>query len=259
MPRISQLPAAGSLSSNDLLVIVSGSANYKIEANDLNLSVMNNDAGFITGVNWNQIGGVQGSIGLSGFTNDAGFVSSGTNISIFNNNSGFITGVSWNEIGGTQSDVQISGFSNNAGYATGGDIRWNNIQGTQSDIGLGAFSNNAGFINCADVDGCFTNPDGFISGVNWNEIGGTQSDVGLSGFNNDAGFITSISGQNLSSASNDAGFITCDNVNACFSNPDGFITDTYTPVDAANWSPQPTTIANALDQLALRVYNIENP
>jgi len=67
------------------------------------VSGFTNDSGFITGVDWTELGGSQSSINLSGFTND----------------SGFITGIDWDQIGGDQTDVLVSGFTNDSGFITG--------------------------------------------------------------------------------------------------------------------------------------------
>jgi len=42
----------------------------------INLSGFTNDSGFITGVDWGDIGGSQSDINISGFTNDAGYLTS---------------------------------------------------------------------------------------------------------------------------------------------------------------------------------------
>jgi hypothetical protein len=225
MPKISQLPEASSIASGDIMTVISGGTNYKIQVQNVNLSALNNDAGFITGVDWNQIGGTQSNVNVGSFANDAGYISniSGQSLSSANNDAGFLTNISgqslssanndagfassgsirWENLGGLQSNINISGFNNNSGYISSypttlssytndtnfiTGVDWNQIGGSQSSVGLSGFNNDASFITCGDVDGCFSNPNSYISGVAWNEIGGTQNSVGLSGFNNDAGF-----------------------------------------------------------------------
>src|SRR5210317_310321 len=73
----------------------------------------NNTYGFITGVDWNEIGGTQDSINISGFTNDSGFT---TNI-------GDITGVTAGTNltgGGTSGTVTINMATGGAGARTYG-------------------------------------------------------------------------------------------------------------------------------------------
>lgn len=97
-----------------------------------------NPSNFISGLNWNQIGGSQSLVDISGFNNDAQY----------------ITGVTWLQITGTQSNIGLSGFNNNAGFITG--INWNELGGNQSDIELGGFSNTAGFITNAALSNYVT-------------------------------------------------------------------------------------------------------
>gem|GEM_PF-3531284 len=50
--------------------------NYLTSLSGLNISTLTNDSGYITGLNWNQIGGSQSNINNSGFNNDAGYITS---------------------------------------------------------------------------------------------------------------------------------------------------------------------------------------
>ena len=110
----------------------------------INWSAFPNTQGYITHVNWMDIGGLQSGIDLSGFTNDSAFISginwtqigglqSGINLSGFTNDSSFISGINWSQIGGLQSAVNISGFTNDSLYispnnsnASGGILYYHN-------------------------------------------------------------------------------------------------------------------------------------
>lgn len=89
---------------------------------------------------WNDIGGDQSIINISGFNNDAGYLDAlpshdhdiryytKTNLQTngqayvhwenITNAPSFITGIDWSDIGGTQSSIDVSGFNNDAGYLT---------------------------------------------------------------------------------------------------------------------------------------------
>ncbi len=56
------------------------------------ISELNNDAGYITSVAWDEIGGNQTDIDLNGFSNTDNFLKSGDNISELDNDSGYLTG-----------------------------------------------------------------------------------------------------------------------------------------------------------------------
>ena len=79
-----------------------------------NNNQLTNGAGYITGVDWTELGGSQNSINVSGFNNDAGYITDGnTN---WNNSYGFITATSTDTL--TNKSGNISMFTNDAGYIT---------------------------------------------------------------------------------------------------------------------------------------------
>ena len=113
-------------------------------------------------MNWSEIGGDQSSVGVSGFLNDAGYLSS----------------VNWSE--GTMTNM------------TG--INWSSFLINETDPIYSASSwattvNNANTWDTAYGWGNHAT-QGYIKGVNWTDIGGLQSDINVSGFTNDAGYIT---------------------------------------------------------------------
>jgi len=154
-----------------------------------------NSYGFITGLDWEELGGAQSTINISGFNNDAGYITDGnTN---WNNSYGFITATSTDTL--TNKSGNISMFTNDAGYITDGNTNWNNSYGfitatstdtlTNKSGNISMFTNDAGYITDGNTN--WNNSYGFITGLNWTELGGDQADINISGFNNDAGYITS--------------------------------------------------------------------
>lgn len=117
-----------------------------------------NTYGFITGVNWDEIGGLQSDINLSGFTNDVGFVS------------------------GDEFDSSGTYLNLRAQATTKGDVGLGNVE----NISLSTYTGNGGSLDNQYI----INSEGYITGINWDGIGGTQSDINLSGFTNDIGFST---------------------------------------------------------------------
>jgi len=120
------------------------------------LFISDNDGGLephemvkIGPLNWDEIGGDQTSVDISGFNNDSGYLSEvywsdllgeqdDVNVSGFNNDIGYLTYIDWGEIGGDQTDVLVSGFTNDAGYLTSAtlDVGWGDLTGSQSSINL---------------------------------------------------------------------------------------------------------------------------
>lgn len=117
-----------------------------------------NTYGFITGVNWDEIGGLQSDINLSGFTNDVGFVS------------------------GDEFDSSGTYLNLRAQATTKDDVGLGNVE----NITLSTYTGNGGSLDNQYI----INSEGYITGINWDGIGGTQSDINLSGFTNDVGFST---------------------------------------------------------------------
>ena len=180
------------------------------------LSEFNNDEGFITGVNWGEIGGTQANIELGDFGNTAGFETS-TDLDTrdtANRNRDNHTGT---QLAETISDFDTA-VANAGGGGGGGTVNWSDIGGTQADIELGDFGNTAGFETSTDLDTRDTanrnrdnhtgtqlaetisdfdtavaNAGGGGGGggtVNWSDIGGTQADIELGDFSNTVGFQT---------------------------------------------------------------------
>ena len=146
-----------------------------------------NSYGFITGVDWDEIGGTQDSINISGFNNDSGFT---TNV-------GDITGVT--------AGVGLSGGGSSGAVTLTLDMSeltdmTATMLGTDEFIVLDAGADRRKAANEIGLS-IFSNDSGFITGLNWSELGGSQSDINLSGFNNDL---------TLSSFTNDAGFVAGD-------------------------------------------------
>jgi hypothetical protein len=74
----------------------------------INWSEFTNDQGFITGLNWDEIGGLQSSINISGFTNDSGFT---TNTGDVTASSNFGTDNRLIKSDGTGKGVQVTGIT----------------------------------------------------------------------------------------------------------------------------------------------------
>lgn len=57
---------------------------------------------------WSSITGTQSNVNLSGFTNDAGFIT--------------LAAITWANLGGSQASINVGGFNNDAGYLVISDI-----------------------------------------------------------------------------------------------------------------------------------------
>src|SRR5690554_1073443 len=129
------------------------------------------NAPWLTGVNWDEIGGNQSLVNVSGFNNDAGYLDT---LPIHDHTISNVTGLqdaldlklNISDTSVFVRDPELDNYYTKTNLSTSGQssVHWNNI----------------------------TNEPAFITGVNWNEIGGDQSLVNVSGFNNDAGYLTSL-------------------------------------------------------------------
>ena len=109
---------------------------------------------------WSTIQGAQNVVNVSGFTNDAGY----------------LTSVGWGDITGAQNVIPLSGFNNDIGFITG--VTWAQITGLQNVINLSLFNNDANFVAVGAPISSFTNDLNFIS---------LGDDITL--LNNNAGYV----------------------------------------------------------------------
>src|SRR6056300_1317547 len=101
------------MTGTDEFIVLDASAERRKAANEIGLSIFNNDAGFITGVDWTELAGSQDAINVSGCNNDVGYTT----------NLGDITGVTAGTNlsgGGTSGTVTINMATGGAGAGTYG-------------------------------------------------------------------------------------------------------------------------------------------
>ena len=96
------------------------------------ISLLTNDSLYITGVDWDEIGGLQSLINISGFNNDAGFITA-SQVSM----AAPIQSVTGSAVTGTASDPVINHPS------------WSDIQGSQSVINISGFTNDSNYVDAA--------------------------------------------------------------------------------------------------------------
>jgi len=206
-------------SGNTLTFSVNGTTNptYTFGSNAFtsttiptNNNQLTNGAGYITGLNWSEIGGTQDSINVSGFNNDAGYTSNVGDITGVTAGTGLSGGGTSGTVTITNSDrgssqnifknVAVSGqtsivadsnndtltFAAGAGIGLTTNATTDTITITNSITNNNQLTNGAGYITDGNTN--WNNSYGFITGVDWGEIGGTQSDINISGFTNDSGF-----------------------------------------------------------------------
>jgi hypothetical protein len=77
MSELTDMTAA--MVGTDEFIVLDSGADRRKAASEIGLSIFNNDSGFITGVDWTELGGSQDSINVSGFNNDAGYITSYVN------------------------------------------------------------------------------------------------------------------------------------------------------------------------------------
>lgn len=115
-----------------------------------NISLLTNDSGYITGVNWDEIGGTQSDVNVSGFTNDAGYISG-------------ITGEAINDLSDvTLDDTNGIAYWDGDSLETDANLTWSGSQLAMT--GNAAFSSN-GLTNDATLDIVTANIDGTGYGV----------------------------------------------------------------------------------------------
>ena len=96
----------------DEFIVLDGGADRRKAANEIGLSIFSNDSGFLTGLNWSELGGSQSDINLSGFNNDL-------TLSSFTNDAGFVAGDVFDE-DGTFASLRAQG-------TTKGDVGLGNV------------------------------------------------------------------------------------------------------------------------------------
>jgi len=96
----------------DEFIVLDGGADRRKAANEIGLSIFSNDSGFLTGLNWSELGGSQSDINLSGFNNDL-------TLSSFTNDAGFVAGDTFDNAG-TYANLR-------AQATTAGDVGLGNV------------------------------------------------------------------------------------------------------------------------------------
>jgi hypothetical protein len=180
----------------------------------------NNSYGFITGLNWTELGGAQEEINISGFNNDAGYTTNtGTLTSLtINTSAGLDGGGTYTTTGTATISLDLSELTDmTTAIDTAVDEiilldngaerrkRFSEIFGSNAynsttiPTNNNQLTNGAGYITDGNTN--WNNTYGFITGLNWTELGGAQEEINISGFNNDL---------TLSSFTNDTGYVSGD-------------------------------------------------
>ena len=176
-----------------------------------NNNQLTNGAGYITGVDWTELGGSQDSINVSGFNNDSGFTTNtGTLTSLtINTSAGLDGGGTYTTTGTATISLDLSELTDmTTAIDTSVDEiilldngaerrkRFSEIFGSNAynsttiPTNNNQLTNGAGYIT--DGNTGWNNSYGFITGVDWGDIGGDQADINISGFTNDAGFTSNV-------------------------------------------------------------------
>jgi len=171
----------------------------------------NNSYGFITGLDWTELGGDQADINISGFTNDAGFTSNAGTVTSIGINPG--TGLDAGSAITTNGTISVTlDLSELTDMTTAIDTavdeiilldngaerrkRFSEIFGSNAynsttiPTNNNQLTNGAGYIT--DGNTGWNNTYGFITGLDWTELGGSQADINISGFTNDAGYTSNV-------------------------------------------------------------------
>jgi len=177
-----------------------GSNAYNSTTIPTNNNQLTNGAGYITGLAWSDLSGDQSEIQVSGFNNDAGYLTAHPSISAASssNNSGrtyiqditldangHVTGIATATETVTNSDTNY--YLN--GITKSGNTLTFSVTGTTNQtytFGSNAFNSTTIPTNNNQL----TNGAGYITSVDWPDIGGDQAEIAVSGFNNDAGYLT---------------------------------------------------------------------
>jgi len=155
---------------------------------------------YLTGVSWSDLQGDQAEINLSGFNNDAGYLTAHPTIAAASssNNSGrtYIQDITLDSNGhvtgiGTATETVTNSDTNY--YLNGITKSGNTLTFAVSGATNQTYTFGSNAFNSTTIptnNNSLTNGAGYITGLAWTELAGNQSEIPVSGFNNDAGYLT---------------------------------------------------------------------